>query len=117
MPGQTACGDAFLEVLQVQQEPAVRVFFQQLGRVLARKHGPQHIHLVVHVTRIRFRQQQIEQGAVAVRVELVTVIVIVELQPLFGQRLASPVEHFGGRAALLFIKRRLVPDPGATDVD
>ena len=100
----------------MHQQPAVGILLQQLGGILPRQHGPQHVHLEEDGLRVGLGHQQIEERPLAIRLELVAMVVIVELDAVLGQGRACPVEHRGRRAALLLVEGIRVIDPRATDV-
>ncbi len=100
-----------LHILHVHQLPTAAVFLKQCDGIFARKHHPEHIHLVGDPFGFSFADEQIKQVAIAEFNKLITVNVIEKFDALLGQRFTRVVEHFDGIAAFRFIETILVGNP------
>src|SRR5439155_18211347 len=116
MTGEKSGRSSLLHVFDVHQLEAFAVFLEQLYRVLARMNNPEDVHFVADKVGPGFCHQQVEQGALAVRLKFISVRVIKEFQAVFGQRFAGAIEDRAGLATGLFIEGVRVGDPGAPGV-
>jgi hypothetical protein len=114
--GQVVSWHAFFEIFQVDEFPAGTIFFEELDRVGSRKNDPHKVHLPADELRFCFAHHEVEQGAVAVRLELIAVLVVHEFEIVLGEGFPGAIENPDCFACRLFIERPFVRDPCATDV-
>src|SRR6267378_418217 len=116
MSGEESGGSSALHVFDMHQLEPAPVLLQKLHRILAGMHYPKDVHLEVDKLRLCLGHHQVEQRAIAVWQELISVRVIKELQPMFGERFTSAIENHDSFATGLFIKGIFMRNPGAAGI-
>lgn len=96
----------------MEQRPTVRILAEEFRGVLAREDRPKNVHLERNVARIGLFDEQVEvRLAVFPGEELVTVVVVIEADPVLRENFAGVVENFRRGKDFRFVEFAVVRQP------